>query len=498
MAKKQTRRAISVRGTTYDALRLDCFSRGVSMSDYIEELVAADRKARGLGSTTVASAVAAVQRAGDRQVERTARAVQAAIAAPAPRSAATTAELRELVTEEANRLIPRLPTGWSAEDLEVAGRAAAAEAERIFDPTSGGRLVDTARPLVRRAMTARLRDVREEATATAATTTTATAKPAAAKPAPVAATAAAATSAERAVASTTTAAEQRPTFRRHNGGISDSERIWNFLEAAVAPKSTREIAVALNANYFTVSGNIRRLLDEGFVEGNGKGWSSRRSIPARPAAPGAAAAPMPRESSIKAGPPPEQTAMLGRAETPPSKVPTCPCCGRQSLRAGVRCGTCSIACVRTGDSWKRGKMCPAGNRVVDVDEPVDEPEDEGEEEGDSTPLRRSMPAVDPVRGGRPPSPISNRSSREPTFDDLEESEEKERRPPRLAPALLSPIRRPPPPIPEGSAAGSAQGAGRPPGLRVEPVRQRSPEETKKIAKVDPIAAVHAGRSGVQF
>jgi len=41
MAKKQTRRSISVRGTTYDALRTYCDKKGVSMSEVIEERVAA-------------------------------------------------------------------------------------------------------------------------------------------------------------------------------------------------------------------------------------------------------------------------------------------------------------------------------------------------------------------------------------------------------------------------------------------------------------------------
>ncbi|MBK6848431.1 MAG: hypothetical protein IPG96_13200 [Proteobacteria bacterium] len=41
MAKKQTRRSISVRGTTYDALRAYCDKKGVSMSEVIEERVAA-------------------------------------------------------------------------------------------------------------------------------------------------------------------------------------------------------------------------------------------------------------------------------------------------------------------------------------------------------------------------------------------------------------------------------------------------------------------------
>jgi len=73
MAKHQTRRSVSIRGATYAALRDDCAARDVSMSDHIEALIAADRAARGLPSAAVQRAVAAVQREGDRQVERIAR-----------------------------------------------------------------------------------------------------------------------------------------------------------------------------------------------------------------------------------------------------------------------------------------------------------------------------------------------------------------------------------------------------------------------------------------
>lgn len=40
MAKKQTRRSISVRGTTYEALRAHCAEASLSMSDFIEQRIA--------------------------------------------------------------------------------------------------------------------------------------------------------------------------------------------------------------------------------------------------------------------------------------------------------------------------------------------------------------------------------------------------------------------------------------------------------------------------
>ncbi len=48
MAKKQSRRSISLRGATYTAIRLDCAARDLSLSDYIEQLIADDRHDRGL------------------------------------------------------------------------------------------------------------------------------------------------------------------------------------------------------------------------------------------------------------------------------------------------------------------------------------------------------------------------------------------------------------------------------------------------------------------
>ena len=48
MAIKQTRRSISVRGATYEALRADCGERNISISDHIEQLIAADFDDRGI------------------------------------------------------------------------------------------------------------------------------------------------------------------------------------------------------------------------------------------------------------------------------------------------------------------------------------------------------------------------------------------------------------------------------------------------------------------
>lgn len=40
MAKKQTRRSVSIRGSTYDQIRKYCERHGVSMSEFVEERIA--------------------------------------------------------------------------------------------------------------------------------------------------------------------------------------------------------------------------------------------------------------------------------------------------------------------------------------------------------------------------------------------------------------------------------------------------------------------------
>ena len=39
MAKKQTRRSVSIRGNTYDRVRSYCEKRGQSMSEFVEDLI---------------------------------------------------------------------------------------------------------------------------------------------------------------------------------------------------------------------------------------------------------------------------------------------------------------------------------------------------------------------------------------------------------------------------------------------------------------------------
>ena len=53
MAKKQTRRSISVRGSTYYRLREYCDGAGASMSDFIEQRIAEHLQTLGFQGTDV-------------------------------------------------------------------------------------------------------------------------------------------------------------------------------------------------------------------------------------------------------------------------------------------------------------------------------------------------------------------------------------------------------------------------------------------------------------
>jgi len=53
MAKRQTRRSISVKGITYQRLKDYCDARGVSVSGYLEEIIAEKLDAAGVPVPTV-------------------------------------------------------------------------------------------------------------------------------------------------------------------------------------------------------------------------------------------------------------------------------------------------------------------------------------------------------------------------------------------------------------------------------------------------------------
>jgi len=69
MAKKQTRRSISVRGVTYGQLREHCAGVGLSMSDFIEQRIADYFAEHGIGAPAIAPAPTRSQPA-PRLVER--------------------------------------------------------------------------------------------------------------------------------------------------------------------------------------------------------------------------------------------------------------------------------------------------------------------------------------------------------------------------------------------------------------------------------------------
>lgn len=68
MAKRQTRRSISVKGLTYQRLQKWCDHEGVSMSGYLENLIAYDMETKGVPEETVLEPKEPKTR-HDRQVE---------------------------------------------------------------------------------------------------------------------------------------------------------------------------------------------------------------------------------------------------------------------------------------------------------------------------------------------------------------------------------------------------------------------------------------------
>jgi hypothetical protein len=53
MAKRQTRRAISVKGLTYQRIKKHCDAEGISVSGFVEDLVTAKLDALGVPQETV-------------------------------------------------------------------------------------------------------------------------------------------------------------------------------------------------------------------------------------------------------------------------------------------------------------------------------------------------------------------------------------------------------------------------------------------------------------
>lgn len=77
MAKKQSRRSISVKAATYATIRDDCARRALSASEYVEGLIAADHKARGVSAVMpVKDAVREVKREARQEVATAAAALR--------------------------------------------------------------------------------------------------------------------------------------------------------------------------------------------------------------------------------------------------------------------------------------------------------------------------------------------------------------------------------------------------------------------------------------
>lgn len=99
MAKKQTRRSISVSRVTYERLKAYCETNGISMSQFVETRVGdflglPERSARVSLQRPMTSAPKVVER--PREVPRQAQAQAQAQAAPAPRQAEPQREERSV------------------------------------------------------------------------------------------------------------------------------------------------------------------------------------------------------------------------------------------------------------------------------------------------------------------------------------------------------------------------------------------------------------------
>lgn len=127
MAKRQSRRSISVRGATYWALRVDCGARHVSLSDHIEALVAADLEARKVAFLLEAGAVKVAEIKKQQQVRE-----------PGPR---VLSRVRE--SERAQRPSPALP---SASVPAPAQSPPTPPAQRGVAPSRGGASGQTTQP----------------------------------------------------------------------------------------------------------------------------------------------------------------------------------------------------------------------------------------------------------------------------------------------------------------------------------------------------------------
>lgn len=68
MAKKQTRRSVSIRGATYEKVRTYCEKHSLSMSEFVEDLIG--QFFSGNGATLSAPAAAVATAAPKRKAER--------------------------------------------------------------------------------------------------------------------------------------------------------------------------------------------------------------------------------------------------------------------------------------------------------------------------------------------------------------------------------------------------------------------------------------------
>lgn len=135
MAKKQTRRSISVRGTTYEALRDHCGDAGISLSDFVEQRIAEFFASKSSARTAVRSAAAAAPPAPrapqPTEPERVAIARMKPPAATAPEEKSSAVRRERAAAAAAFR-------ASAASSSSASGRPAPTPASQVIKARAGG------------------------------------------------------------------------------------------------------------------------------------------------------------------------------------------------------------------------------------------------------------------------------------------------------------------------------------------------------------------------
>lgn len=134
MAKHQTRRSVSIRGATYATVLDDCQRRALSVSEYVEALIAADHAARGVEPMAIKAApvTATPEVANTAPLRQSARTHNVASEAVAAAGRVAGRGAYQAAQREVREVANRLPLGIGVETFrrQVNGAARAAVQRR--------------------------------------------------------------------------------------------------------------------------------------------------------------------------------------------------------------------------------------------------------------------------------------------------------------------------------------------------------------------------------